>query len=187
MATFPQDQFDTLPDDLLRVGAHRGPKVRGRGWIAFAWAVLATGVLIAVGLFLVSRLDDSFSFELPNASSGQSSSPEVAAPTTAEPVTDPNSILDRNITITVLNGTDVTGLENDAATVLTDASWTVGSQTTSTASDIVTTVVYYSDPINEDVARGVALTLGIGEVSQSDAFVGAPVTVVVGTDFTPAS
>ena len=45
MANFPTDQFDELPDNVDRVGAHRGPKVKGRGWIFLGWAVLATVVL----------------------------------------------------------------------------------------------------------------------------------------------
>src|ERR1019366_5658749 len=54
MANFRTDQFDNLPENVDRVGAHRGPKVKGRGWIAFAWAVLATAVLVVGGLYVLS-------------------------------------------------------------------------------------------------------------------------------------
>ena len=182
MANFPKDRFDTLPDDLVRVGAHRGPKRKGAGWITFAWAALATGVLVAGGLIGVRILDASFSF----TESTSVAEPETSTVATAEPVTDPSTIADREISITVLNGTATVGLQNDAATVLTDGGWTVGTQATSTATDITETIVYYSDAANEDVARGVLLAIGVGDVRLSDAFPGAPVTVVVGSDFVAA-
>jgi hypothetical protein len=182
MANFPPDQFDTLPENLTRVGAHRAPVTRGRRWIAFAWAALATGVLVAGGLYAVSLADASIDFVEPTSTASGTAS---AVPT-AEPVTDPSTVVDRAITITVLNGTATVGLEDDAASVLVDAGWTVGSEATSTATDITQTIVYFSDAANEDVARGVALALGVGDVSLSDAFLGAPLTVVVGTDFADA-
>lgn len=182
MASFPPDQFDTLPDDLTRVGAHRAPASSGRRWIGFAWAALATGVLVVGGLYAVSLADASLDFTEP---SNTAAATATAVPT-AEPVTDPSTVLDRAISITVLNGTASVGLEDDAASNLVDAGWTVGSEATSTATDITQTLVYYSDPANEDVARGVALELGVGDVSLSDAFLGAPLTVVVGSDFATA-
>ena len=51
MANFPKDRFDAVPQDTHRIGAHRGPKRKGRGWIAFAWAVVATVLLTTAGLF----------------------------------------------------------------------------------------------------------------------------------------
>lgn len=185
MANFPKDQFDTLPDDLLRVGAHRGPKSKGRGWITFAWAALATGVLVATGLFAVSLADGSFSLSSPGTATSTPTQTVTVIPT-AEPVTDPATIADRAITVTVLNGTATAGLQATAAEQLTAAGWTVGSQATSSVDDFATTTIYYSDAVNEDVARGVALALGFGEVQLSDAYVGAPVTVVLGADFMPA-
>ena len=181
MANYPKDRFDTLPDDLVRVGAHRGPKRKGAGWIAFAWAALATGVLVAGGLIGVRILDASFLTQPTSVAQ-----PEVTTDPTAEPVTDPSTITDREITVTVLNGTATSGLQNDAATVIADQGWTIGSQATSTATDITQTIVYYSDAANEDVARGVLLAIGVGDVRLSDAFLGAPITVVVGSDFVPA-
>jgi hypothetical protein len=182
MATFPKDRFDTLPDDLLRVGAHRGPKRKGAGWIAFAWAALATGVLVAGGLIGVRILDASFTFT-EDTSVAQ---PDASTVPTAEPVTDPSTITDRAISITVLNGTATAGLQNDAATVLADQGWTIATQASSTATDITETIVYYSEASNEDVARGISLAIGVGDVRLSDAFLGAPITIVVGSDFVPA-
>jgi hypothetical protein len=185
MATYPRDQFDTLPDDLLRVGAHRGPKVKGRGWITFAWAALATGVLVGAGLFGLARVDSSFKLDL-----GSSTLTATATPTptpTVTPITDPTTITARDITITVLNGTAVSDLQSTAATLLEGKQWTVGSAATSTETTIKTTTIYYSDVANEDVALGVERALGVGDVQFSDAYPGAPITIVLGSDFPPKS
>ena len=56
MAAHPKDRFDQLPEDLKRIGAHRGPKKKGGGWVGFAWALLATGVLIFGGLWGLSNI-----------------------------------------------------------------------------------------------------------------------------------
>ena len=180
MPMYPRDQFDAVPDDLLRVGAHRAPKAKGHGWIAFAWAALATGVLVAAGLYVISLSDIA---TLPGSTAtGVASS---SGTPTADPVTDPSQIAERNITITVLNGTTVAGLEGTAASMLTERSWVVGAQATASATDIEATTIYYSDAANEDVARGIALALGVGDIRLSDAFPGAPVTIVLGTDYSP--
>ena len=80
MANFPQDPFDEVPADLKRVGAHRAPRKRGRGAIAFAWAALATGVLVVGGLYGLSRVNPDISFELPNFGGGDD---PVASPSPA--------------------------------------------------------------------------------------------------------
>jgi LytR cell envelope-related transcriptional attenuator len=184
MATFPTDQFDNLPDDLERVGAHRGPKVRGRGWIGFAWALLATGVLVVAGLFVLSQLDNQFTFRFPGATaSTPTPKPTVSHTPSIQPITDPLSIKSRKITVTVLNGTAVVGLQNQAGTRLAKAHWTVGSRALASVNTVKETVVYYSLAANQDVAEGVALALGTTAVRQSDVYQGAPITVVLGADF----
>ena len=52
--------------------------------------------------------------------------------------------------------------------------------------DIEDTYVYYADPLNEDVARGIAITLGIGEirlVAVESMPSSAPIAIVLGADF----
>ena len=56
MASQTPDRFDRLPADLERVGAHRSTEKQGRGWVGFAWAALATGILVVGGLFGLSVL-----------------------------------------------------------------------------------------------------------------------------------
>lgn len=183
MASFPTDQFDDVPDDLQRVGAHRGPKVRGRGWIGFGWAVLATAVLFVGGLFVLSQLNNDIQF-FPSAASTPTKTPTPTRTPTVAPITDPTSIKSRHITITILNGTTTAGLQSQAASKLKAAKWTVGSQALASATDVKQTVVYYGLAKNEDVARGIALALGTSTVRLSDLFRGAPITVVLGSDFT---
>jgi len=189
MASYPKDLFDDLPKDLVRVGAHRAPKKRGGGWIGFAWAALATGVLVVGGLFTLSLIDPSVRFEIPGLPAPAES---VAAPTeeptpTALPLTDPATIDPaRLITITVLNGTPVAGQQTVAGDALAAGGWPVGTTTTASTSDVEKTTVYYSNPADEDIARGLVGALGVGEIRESTAFLGAPVTIVLGADYTPA-
>jgi len=187
MATFPKDQFDTLPEDLARQGAHRAPKKRGGGWIGFAWAALATGVLVVGGLYGLSLIDSSIRFEVPGISAGEeevddtpteSATPEVPA------LTDPTTIdKARGITITVLNGTPTAGLQDVAGNALATAKWPIGTRTTSSQTDIEKTFVYYKNAADEDIARGLVLALGVGEIRESAAFIGAPITIVLGADY----
>lgn len=181
MAKAPRDQFDDIPADLARVGAHRAPPKSGRGWITFAWAALITGLLVLAGSFGLNWYRGlGFLGETPEASSTPS------AIVTADPVLDPTTIApERGITITILNGTPTVDLEDTAAAALTG--WPVGATLVATNRSEPTTVIYYGDPANEDVARGLAIALGVGEIRESTAYA-APVTIVLGADYvgTPA-
>lgn len=183
MASFPSDQFDDLPDDLDRVGAHRGPKVRGRGWIGFGWAVLATAVLFVAGLFVLSQLNSDIQFPIGAVQTTPSATPKPTQTPGVTPITDPTAIKARHISITILNGTPTAGLQAKAAAKLKAAKWSVGSEALASESTIKQTVVYYALAKNEDVARGIALALGVGVARQSDIYQGAPITVVLGSDF----
>jgi hypothetical protein len=185
MANFPPDRFDQVPAELKRVGAHRTPGKRGRGWIAFAWAALATGVLVVAGLYGLSRVNPDIAFELPTFGGG--SEPEASpSPTTSTvpPVTDPTTVDPAlGLTISVFNGSSVAGLENTAGDAIKAAGWIDPARATSTANDIETTVVYYSSAEFEGIARGMVQLLGVGTVQLSDAYPGAPVTIVVAQDY----
>ena len=189
MASYPKDRFDDLPKDLVRVGAHRAPKKRGGGWIALAWAALATLVLVVGGFYVVTLIDPSVRFEIPGTTpaADASSTPEDETTPTALPLTDPATIDPaREITITVLNGSPVEGEQTVVSDTLTAAGWPIGSATTASTSDIEETVVYYSNPADEDIARGLVSTLGVGDVRESSAFLGAPSTIVLGADYSAA-
>ncbi|GAA2071731.1 hypothetical protein GCM10009840_00130 [Pseudolysinimonas kribbensis] len=188
MASFPRDQFDDVPDGDGRVGAHRAPARRGRGWIAFAWAALATGVLVIVGLFVLSRIDPSF--ELPSlplvGGNGGSPSASASATPTEAPVAEPSDVpsdVAAALTISVLNGTPDAQLDDKAGAAIKAAGWPVPTLADASSESIKTTVVYYSDAQYEGISRGVAKALGTSQVQLSDAFPGAKVTVVLGSDY----
>jgi hypothetical protein len=183
MATFPSDQFDNLPDDLDRVGAHRGPKLKGRGWITFAWAVLACGVLVAGGVFALQVVNGTIDFIGSSADASASATPSASPTPVITPVTDPYSVRSRKITITILNGTPTAGLQTQAQSKLTAAHWKVTSAALASETTIKKTVVYYASSKNEDVALGVAEALGFKTVQLTDVYQGAPITVVLGADF----
>ncbi|MET4781285.1 LytR C-terminal domain-containing protein [Glaciihabitans sp. UYNi722] len=181
MATYPKDRFDSVPDDLLRTGAHRGPARKGRGWIAFAWAALATGVLVAGGLYGLSvvtgRIDLPFA-----AAPSKSSMPTPSVSPTAEAKLNPT------IAITVLNGTSTAGLAVGAGNNLVTQGWggaspDIGTRASASSTTIKKTIVYYSDPANEGAARALVLSLKVGDVALSDAYTEAPLTVVLGSDY----
>jgi len=186
MANYPKDQFDDFPEDLARIGAHRGPVKRGGGWIGFAWAALATGALVAAGLFYVSLTNESFKFDF-GTDTAASASPSASAIPTAEPITEKSVIKtlkkERGITITVLNGSATDDLDRIAYRALKADQWPATSYAPASVDTEEETIVYYSNADDEDVARGVIAALGTGDVSFSEAFSGAPITVVLGSDY----
>ncbi len=187
MAThFPQDRFDGLPGDLERVGAHRAPARRGRGWIGFAWAALATGVLVAAGVVGLAVFTSSLAFDLPftGTDAAASDPPAESASPTAEPQLDPA------IPITVLNGTTTTGLANTVGDLLVGEGWEgaaigVGSRSSAATQDVAATAVFYSDPANEAAARALVQSLGVGAVRLGNDYPNSPMTVVLGADYVP--
>jgi len=182
MASFPKDRFDDLPPDLNRVGAHRAVPKKGRGWIGFAWAALASGVLVLGGLLGIAYLGN---VDLGLFPARPTPTPTSTPTPTAEPITDPATIApERGISITVLNGSGDAAAQADAVAKL--AGWPVGFVTQAATSDVEDTTVYYSDPLNEDVARGIVLALGVGDirlipVEQMPS--AAPIVLVIGLDY----
>lgn len=186
MPQFDRDRFDDVPRDQSRIGSHRAVPRPGRRWIAFAWAALATGLLVGAGVVWLSVANQSFQFTNPLTSgtsspeagpSDEAESEATPTPTAADPAT-----VDPTVTsLTVLNATDTAGLAAGAADTLAEAGWTVGSQ--GNANDTApTSTVYYGSEDDQGVALGVAQALGITALQQTDAFPGAAVTVVLGED-----
>ena len=183
MAKFPRDEFDDIPT-LSRVGAHRAPARKGRGWIRFAWAALATGVLVLAGVIGLALVNDSFQFELPSLAGESSPPPTEAPPATAEPVTDPSTVDPAlGLTITVLNASPVDELDEQIGDTLEEQGWPVGARNTAADRDFPDTIVFYNGEQFEGIARGILAAIGEpGDVQLSDAYPGAPVTVVLGAD-----
>lgn len=189
MAAYPKDRFDELPEDLKRVGAHRGPKKKGGGWVGLAWALLATGVLVFGGLWGLSKFV-GVDVGLPIFDAAPSPTPTPTPTPTADPVLDPTTIDPaRNIKVTVLNGTPTVDLEDSVGDALGAVGWMIESRALASEKNVEKTTVYYSDPANEDVARGVVVSLGQGQIRLvgADVFPAAPLTVVIGLDYPGAT
>lgn len=185
MANFPKDRFDELPEDLQRVGAHRAPASRARGWIGFGWSVLATVVLVTAGVFALSIVNDDFRLPFLQAQEEEPGiTPTPTEPVEAEPIQDPS------VPITVLNGTPLAGLATTVGDELVELGWTgaslgVGSRANAADNDIDDTIVYYDDPELEGVARGLVIDLGVGDVRLSSDYPNSPITIVLGADYNP--
>jgi hypothetical protein len=180
-----RDRFDDIPDDLHVVGVHRGPRRRGRGWIVFAWAALATGLLVVAGLFTLTRIDPSFSLPLFPASTADATSGPSASADTVKAITDPADVpAGVDASITVLNGTTTEDADEQVGAKLKAEGWTVDGTANASSRDIEATVVYYSSADVEGVARGLVEQLGAGSVQFSDANPGSPITIVIGADYT---
>src|SRR3954464_5271866 len=146
MASFPPDQFDEIPTDLARVGAHRAPPRRGLGWVRFGWATLATAVLLAAGLFRPSVLYPDFKLGLPFAGgSSPSAAPSASSTPTAEAVTDPKTVDPKlNLSISVLNASKTDGHEDKEGDAIRAAGWPDPARNSATVRPEKTTTVYYS-------------------------------------------
>jgi hypothetical protein len=178
--SYPKDRFDDLPRHLDRVGAHRAPAKRGRRWVAFWWALAATVILIALGGIGLAVLNDRLNITIPGIEAViESDTPTEEVVPTAEPTTDPNA------SVTVLNGTPGAGVARSVGDLLMASGWMVGTTSNADSEDVVTTTVYYADPAQEGVARGVSALLPGSAVALADTFAasGATVTVVVGSDY----
>ena len=182
----PKDRFDHLPHSSERVGAHRAPAKKGRGWVAFWWALAATVVLIGIGVAVLAGLNNRLTFEMPGTSKAAGTAAPTAPATETPPAVVPT--VDPGLTVTVLNGTPGDGVAAAVGDVLTADGWTVGALSNASTEDVPTTTVYYADATLEGAARGVAGSLPGSVVLLASDFAesGADLTVVVGNDYVPA-
>jgi hypothetical protein len=177
--TYPRDRFDDLPADAGRVGAHRAENPRMRGWVVLLWAVLATIVLIAVGIFATLLVSGRVVlFPTPE--------PTVAPLPIVTPVVDPT------FEVLVLNATPEQGLATQMKDVVVAAGWAEDTVLASEAgsTDFPQTTIYYFRPEDEAAAAGLAQVIGGAELEQSDVYqpVDDPeakqLTIVIGLDRT---
>lgn len=180
---YPKDRFDSVPDDLHRVGAHRTPRAKGRGWIGFGWAALATVVLVVLGIFWLSLVNGNIAIK--DDLTGTSGSPSASATPTPTPTPTIVPTVNPSLNVTVLNGTTTSNLAGTVGTILSNAGWNVGTTANADESNLPQTIVYYSSAANEAAALGVVQSLpgATVQLTQTYADTGADLTVVVGTDF----
>ena len=179
MPDFPRDRFDDVPTDLARVGAHRAPARRGRGFVAFAWAALATGLLVGAGVVGLRVID---SRNAAGTGTDAAASTSAAAPSVAATV-DPKE------PVVLLNATNSDGLAATAAAAAKADHWTVQSTANASSTDITTTVVYYAGAGQAGAAAGLAKSLGVTRTQRSQQFAAGGtdrLTVVLGADYAAA-
>lgn len=176
-----KDRFDALPRTRGRVGAHRGHRTRGLGWVWFLVAVVATAALVVGALKVLSAYMEIDIPWIATPTAAPSGTSTVAPPE----ITDPKQIDPaRGITIIVLNGTPKDGLQDKVFKQLKKAGWPVKSSGNSGDRKQLDTVIYYSNPSDLDVARGLKTVLGAGDIRSVDAnqYPGAAITIVIGED-----
>ncbi|OJX67089.1 MAG: hypothetical protein BGO95_10185 [Micrococcales bacterium 73-13] len=185
-----RDRFDAIAREPGRVGSHRGPIRRGGGWIGLLLFLIGLVVITAAGLFVVDRivrdtsptgqgLDFAFPF-LPKPT--DAATPE---PTEAPVVTnDPNEAVARGVRIMIMNGTPVVGLQNTVGDELVGVGWPIATRAAAGDRQVLDTIIYYVDPANADLARGLAEAIGIGEARPiaPNVYPGQDLIIVLGND-----
>lgn len=179
--TYPRDRFDDLPEEPGRVGAHRAQPPRSRGWDALIWALLATAVLIAIGIF--GTLIASGRIELFPESDP---TPVVETPQVVP-------VVDTSFEVLILNATPEEGLASQLRDEVIVAGWepTAVLPGEAATQDFPETTVYYLDAQDEAAAYGLADAIGGARVQQSDVYQPAgdgarQLTIVIGLDSTSA-
>lgn len=168
MTEYPRDRFDRVPETLARVGAHRAPRRRGRGWVTFGWAALATVVLVAVGVLGLTQIDRQV------ADTGATAAPVVTA------------TVDPKLDVVVLNATTTAGLAAGASRKATADGWKVTSTANADSTNVARTTVYYTTASQAGAAAGLAKSLGVTRTVLSKKFAvegGGRLTVVLGKDY----
>jgi len=198
MATqqYPRDRFDIIPADLERVGAHRAPARKSRGWLWIVWCAVAVAVIVGGGwLFLhfangdsSSGAGDSGSAAGPSSTPGSARPTPSTTPTTPTPTQTPTPTATQipSTPIAVLNGVGTRGLAAKAKTKLQGAGWTSVVAADAPQTGIQTTTVYYIDDSERGLALGVAQALGVQTVTKAppvSASVTQHIVVVLGADF----
>jgi hypothetical protein len=170
-----RDRFDDVPEDLARVGAHRAP-ARSRGFVTFAWAALATGVLVGAGILGLGAIEQGVSGPADTSTGGASSAAALPAAT-----------VDPSATVVVLNATTRAGLAASAAKAAKTDGWKVESTANADTSDVKLSTVYYSEKAQLGAALGLAKSLDIGRApvrtDRFDVQGQTRLTVVLGADY----
>ncbi|WP_295014135.1 LytR C-terminal domain-containing protein [uncultured Microbacterium sp.] len=174
-----RDRFDEIPHSQGRVGAHRAENPGMHGWFVLLWALIATVVLVGVGIFGAMIAMDKISF-----------GPDPVVPSRTPTPTATTPALDTTFAVFVLNGTTADGLAASTRDKIVNAGFPAAAVATADASqqDFPVTTVYYVNAADKAGAEALAALLGATKVAQSDAYSNDVVpdqkqlTVVLGAD-----
>lgn len=171
------------------MGAHRAENPRMRPGVIALWALVATILLVIIGIFASLVASDRITlFPTPEP--------------TVEPIPEVAAVVDTSFSVVVLNATGEQGLATTLKDEIVAAGWSADSVLASQASvtDFPETTVYYAFPADEAAALGLAEVIGGARVEQSDRYQplddpgtddldesqSAQLTVVIGLDRTAA-
>ncbi|MEN9740152.1 MAG: hypothetical protein RLZ72_418 [Actinomycetota bacterium] len=184
MSQYPQDRFDGIDTKSVGRGAHRAPVTRKPWWVKLVTVFASTGVIIVAALAGITVIDARLNFEIPDFTTiGQTPTP---TPTPTVVLLDPTTLTEKQfkaITITILNGTTSPTLPTDVASMLTTQNWPQPTFADSSDNTVKQTIVVYRYPADELMAQSIAAALGIETIQQSDAYRGARVYILLGSDF----
>jgi hypothetical protein len=186
------DRFDEVEREPGYIGLRRRQREK-TFWLVPVGIVLgASVVLTAIGMFMVSRADQRLELSPDEIAITEPPPEEVVAqepepepePEPVEAITNPSEEEADGLTLTILNGTDTTGLAARAGNLLDREGWPEQTRTNADEQGVENSLVAYESEEDEGLARGVAEILGIDEVVQTENYPGARITVLLGADFT---
>lgn len=188
---FLPDRFDDIENEPGYIGLRRKQREPTFWLVPLGIVVGVSVVLTAVGMFMVSRADQALELSPEEIAITEPPPEEVAAepepepePEVAEAITSPSEEQADGLTITILNGTDTSGLAARAGNLLDREGWPEQTRTNADEKGVEDSLVAYEADDDEGLARGVAEILGISEVVQTENYPGARITVLLGADFT---
>lgn len=174
---YPKDRFDDIPAALDRRGAHRAPRTRGDKIASWLWGLAAVAVLVVLGLIGMFVIDNVVSFEQAEPTPTPTATEEAPVETQVAPKLDPA------IPVTVLNGTDLSGIAGNTGDRLESAGWNVVDRADADNTNYTSSSVIYGAAADEAAARAVAESLGGGQVLLDPAQAQpGTITVIIGTD-----
>lgn len=174
---FPDDRFNIESAPSGRVGAHRAPKTGFAKFKGFFWSALSVVAIVGLGIGAIWLQDQGIIGGIPigpDQPTQQPLDPEIANP-------DP---IKGNGMIRVLDA-DLSqeGLAISVRDALIKLGWNVVTISDAAEGGYETTVVFYSVLDYEAEAYGLAQALGVVPVQFSEAYLGIPITVVLGADW----
>ncbi len=170
---FLPDRFDEVPQEEGYVGIRRARRSKTFWLVPTAIVAGVSVILIVIGMVE------------PDPTTVEEVAPEPEPePEPVEPIINPTADEADGLTITILNGTDTTGLAARAGNLLDREGWPEQTRTNADEQGVTESLVAYQDPEDEALALGVGEILGISQVVQTDNYPGARITVLVGSDFT---
>lgn len=121
------------------------------------WAIVATIILIAAGIFGSLVLTGRITL-FPTPTPTPTPTPEVTA------------VVDTTFTVSVLNGTGESGLAGAMKDQIVAAGWSADNVNASSAAitDFAETTIYYAFPADEAAALGLADVIGGATIVQDD-------------------